>query len=358
MREIRVELGERSYSIFVGAGILAEADRLFGPLAQTPVLIVTDEGVARAQEANLNRLLESLNRRVVRVAPGEESKSMAGFSSLIDRLVEFEQDTVALLAFGGGVVGDLTGFAAACYKRGVPWIQVPTTLLAQVDASVGGKCAINHPRAKNLVGAFHQPRMVIADVETLHTLPARELRSGLAEVIKHGVIADAAFFDRVEQTIGRALQLDLEVLEDYVTTSCRIKAAVVGEDERDITGQRAALNYGHTLGHAIELAAHFRYTHGEAIAIGMACAGDLSVRLGLLNPVDAGRIEAVLQSAGLPTRAADLEANEVLAAMNLDKKFLQGANRFVIAREIGAVELRSAIPRTLIEEVLADRLAG
>ncbi|MDQ2731369.1 MAG: 3-dehydroquinate synthase [Armatimonadota bacterium] len=362
MPDIVVNLGERSYTIHARAGVLREAGSCLtaAGLEGLPLFIVTDKNVAAALPAALDALRKVPCPRstVVVIEPGEESKSMAGFSALMDQLAAFEDgDGVVVIALGGGVVGDLTGFVAACYKRGTPWVQVPTTLLSQVDASVGGKTAINHPTAKNLIGAFHQPRAVLADLDVLTTLPVRELRSGLAEVIKHGVIADSAFFERIEGSLSAALPLDSRVLEDYVATSCVIKGAVVEADEKDTSGRRAALNYGHTFGHAIELAAHFRYAHGEAIAIGMACAGDLAVRMELLKQADANRIEAVLENAGLPTRATGLSGRDVMAAMQLDKKFLRGSNRFVLAREIGRVELHRDVPEGLVLEVLQKRLA-
>lgn len=361
MPDILVNLGERSYTIHARSGVLQDAVSCLGAagLEGLPLFIVTDKNVAAALPSALDTLLKIPSPRstVVIIEPGEESKSMAGFSDVMDRLAAFEDgDSVVVMALGGGVVGDLTGFVAACYKRGTPWVQVPTTLLSQVDASVGGKCAINHPTAKNLIGAFHQPRAVLADLDVLKTLPVRELRSGLAEVIKHGVISDSAFFERIERSLPAALNLDSKALEDYVATSCRIKGAVVTEDERDTSGRRAALNYGHTFGHAIELAAHFRYAHGEAIAIGMACAGDLAVRMGLLKQAEASRIEAALERAGLPTRATDLSVPSVMAAMQLDKKFLRGSNRFVLAREIGRVELHRNVPEALLLDTLQGRL--
>ena len=361
MQTIRLELLERSYNVHVGAGLLDDADGLLDAagMGGRPLFIVTDENIQASCPAAVEAFVRLPGRRsrVAAVPAGEDSKSIESFASLMDSLVRFDSgEGAAVVALGGGVVGDLSGFVAACYKRGVPWVQAPTTLLAQVDASVGGKTAINHPTAKNLIGAFHQPRLVMADVSLLSTLPARELRSGLAEVIKHGVIADPAFFERIENTIERALSLDPAVLEDYVASSCIIKGAAVTADERDTTGRRAALNYGHTLGHAIELAAHYRYAHGEAIAIGMACAGDIAVARGALRRSDADRIEALLRRAGLPTRAAGVDRDDILAAMRLDKKFQGGSNRFVICTGIGSVELQSDIPESLIGQVLDGRL--
>jgi 3-dehydroquinate synthase len=283
---------------------------------------------------------------------------MGEFSRALDALAEFEGgDGALVIAVGGGVVGDLSGFVAACYKRGSAWIQIPTTLLAQVDASVGGKTAIDHSSAKNLIGAFHQPRLVVADMDTLCSLDPRELRCGLAEVIKHGVILDRPFFKRIEGTIGQALRLDAAVLEDYVGTSCAIKASVVASDERDTGGQRALLNYGHTFGHAIELAAGFRYAHGEAVAIGMACAGDMAVEMGLLPADEANRIESVIGAAGLPVKAQGVSLEAVMSAMRLDKKCLKGANRFILAHSIGDARAYSNLPEDRIQAVVKARIA-
>jgi len=361
MSEIWVELGDRSYPIVIGARLSEKAPALLktAGLSEAPLLIVTDESVAAAQAETLDgwHNLPGHRTELVVLPPGEETKSLRCFSMLLDRIAAFDEgDGAAIVAFGGGVIGDLSGFTAACYKRGIPWVQVPTTLLAQVDASVGGKTAINHPSAKNLVGAFHQPRIVVADMSTLSTLPSRELRSGLAEVVKHGVIEDAVFFHRIEQTMPQALAVDPAVLEDYVESSCRIKARIVGEDERDTGGRRALLNYGHTFGHAIELAAHFNYAHGEAIAIGMACAGDLSVRLGLWPAADARRVEAALVAAGLPVSAQNTELARVMEAMRLDKKFENGLNRFILAHGIGHVEIHKNLPDEMILETLRGRI--
>jgi len=360
MIDIRIDLADRSYDVVVGAGVLrSAADHFAGAaLDRLPLFIITDENVAAVQRIALDQIQAlPVRKRVVTIPPGEGSKNILAFSHLLDELAAFEDgDGAVVVAIGGGVVGDLGGFVAACYKRGVPWVQVPTTLLAQVDSSVGGKVAINHPTAKNLIGAFHQPRLVLADMDTLESLPVRELRSGLAEVIKHGVIADRAFFDRVESTLPEALTLDRNVLTDYVATSCKIKGAAVEADERDTKGRRAFLNYGHTFGHAIELAAHFRYAHGEAVAIGMACAGDLAVASDKLDKGSAARIEAVLAAAGLPTSAEGLSVDEVMAAMRLDKKFQRGQNRFVIVRKIGNVELVEGLAEDRIVAVLKGRL--
>ena len=361
MPEIRVNLGDRSYGIYVGKGVTYRAGDLLDEigLAGTPIFVVTDENVKNSLPDLVDWYADLPGRRsrIVVLPPGEDTKSFDGFIALMDLLAPFDDgDGVVLVAVGGGVIGDLTGFVASCYKRGVPFVQAPTTLLSQVDASVGGKTAINHSLAKNLIGAFHQPSLVLADTDTLETLPERDLRSGIAEVIKHGVIADKKFFDRIDSTLYQALEQDDVVLEDYVATSCAIKAEVVQADERDSKGRRAILNYGHTFGHAIEIAGDYSYAHGEAVAIGMACAGDLSVRMGLMSETDANRIESVLLKAELPVRADGLEQEKVMAAMRLDKKFIGGANRFVLAEGIGKARLHKNVPEELIGEILRRRV--
>ena len=306
MQTLRIALGERSYPIHIGAGLLDRADLIMPFLARKSVAVVTNTTVA---PLFLERLAGALAREGVEVArivvaDGEAHKDWNTLNAVFDALLERRcgRDTT-LIALGGGVIGDLAGFAAATYQRGVQYVQIPTTLLAQVDSSVGGKTAINHPLGKNMIGAFHQPRLVLADTDTLETLPERELRSGLAEVIKHGLIRDAEFFAWLEKNIGRLLSREAAALEHAVLRSVAIKAEVVAQDERE-NGLRRVLNFGHTFGHAIETGLGYgAWLHGEAVAAGMAMAADLSRQLGYLSEADTGRIRALLQRAGLPTAA-------------------------------------------------------
>ncbi|MEW6425568.1 MAG: 3-dehydroquinate synthase [Bacillota bacterium] len=290
---------------------------------------------------------------------GEEYKSLATAEKLYDLAYTLELDRQCpVVALGGGVVGDLAGFVAATYLRGVPFIQVPTTLLAQVDSSVGGKVAVNHPKGKNIIGAFYQPRLVLADLDVLKTLDPREVRAGLAEVIKYGVIADGTFFAWLEENLERLLVLEIEPLVHAVAVSCRIKARVVQEDETEL-GRRAILNFGHTLGHAVEaLTGYTAYRHGEAVAIGMVAAARLAVALGMLPEGEAARVRDLIQRAGLPVETPpELSTGDLLASIYRDKKVLAGRLTFVLPVEIGRVEIVRDIPEEVVERVV-EALAG
>jgi 3-dehydroquinate synthase len=290
----------------------------------------------------------------VLVDDGEKAKSWTVLDRVFDALLaaRLGRDSV-VIALGGGVVGDLAGFAAAVYQRGIPFLQVPTTLLAQVDSSVGGKTAINHARGKNMVGAFHQPLAVIADLDTLNSLPDRELRAGIAEVIKHGAALDAAFLGWLEQNMEKLLARDRAALTYAVRRSCELKAAIVAEDERE-SGLRAVLNFGHTFGHAIETATGFSsWLHGEAVAAGMVMAAGLSARAGFLPKADAARIEALIKRAGLPTRAPKLPPERWRELMAVDKKAADAKVRFVLLRGLGDAKLESGIDERLVEETIA-----
>ncbi len=296
------------------------------------------------------------------VEPGEPSKTLRNWEAVLDRLVALEDGTVRslfLVNLGGGVVGDLGGFAAACYRRGIPFVQVPTTLLAQVDSSVGGKTGVNHPGGKNLVGAFHQPRVVVADLDTLKTLDRREIRSGLVEVIKYGLIRDAGFFALLEENLSRILALDGVLLPEVVGRSCEIKAEVVGRDVREERGLRTLLNLGHTFGHAVEAAtAYGRFTHGEAVGIGILCAARLSILLGLLPEDRYGRILSLLERLGVPTRASGVDPARVWEAMKRDKKFVRGRNRFVLLEEIGRARVVEGVSPSLVSRALEAHLGS
>jgi 3-dehydroquinate synthase len=356
MLSVRVELGERSYPIHIGRALLSQPELVLAHLAQRKVAVVTNPLIG---ELYLERFAAGLQAQGVTVVPvvvpeGESHKNWETLNRIFDRLLsERCERKTTLVALGGGVVGDLTGFAAAAYLRGVPYIQVPTTLLAQVDSSVGGKTGINHPLGKNMIGAFYQPRLVLADTETLNTLPDRELSAGLAEVIKYGLVRDAAFLAWLEANMSRLLARDGPALAHAIGRSCEIKAQIVGEDERE-TGVRALLNLGHTFGHAIETGLGFgTWLHGEAVAAGSMLAAQLSQRMGLLSEPDVGRIAALFEKARLPTRAPDLGIARYLELMGLDKKVEQGRLRLVLLERIGSAFVTSDFPQPSLESVLS-----
>ena len=350
---IEVSLGPRSYAIHVGAGLIDRAREFLGPFAGSVAAVVTDRNVAAL---HLERLLKSLRNcaidaRPIVLDPGEDTKSFRGLEHLIDELLAAGVERSGLVvALGGGVVGDLTGFAAGVLKRGVACAQIPTTLLAQVDSSVGGKTAINTGRGKNLVGLFHQPTVVIADIDLLRTLPRRELVAGYAEVAKYGALGDAQFFAWLESHAVGALADDSAALGHMIARSCRIKADIVGRDERE-TGERALLNLGHTFGHALEAATGYsdRLLHGEAVAIGMVLAFRLSAELGHAPASDPERLERHLRSVSLPVSMSDIpgarpDADTLLAHMMHDKKSRDGRLTFVLARGIGQAFTTRDVP--------------
>jgi shikimate kinase / 3-dehydroquinate synthase len=356
MQPLSVVLGERSYPIHIGAGLLDDA-RLYAPhLGSGRVAVVTNATVAPLYLERVQRAVEQAGPRVVPIVveDGEQAKSWVTLDRVFDALLAARcgRDSV-IVALGGGVVGDLAGFAAAIYQRGIPVIQVPTTLLAQVDSSVGGKTAINHPRGKNMVGAFHQPLAVIADVATLDTLPDRELRAGIAEVIKHGFILDLNFVDWLEANIGKLLARDRAALGHAVRRSCELKAQVVAADERE-AGLRAILNFGHTFGHAIEAGVGYgEWLHGEAVATGMVMAAELSARAGTLRREDADRVRALIARAGLPVQGPNLAVERYLELMQVDKKAAGGRVRFVLLEGLGRAVLRGGLDVHLVCESIA-----
>lgn len=346
METVRVDLGERAYTIHIGAGVLDDA-RLYAPhVAGRGVAVITNEVVAPLYLERLERALRRAGAQVTAIVlpDGEQTKNWTTLERVFDRLLaeRFGRDTI-VVALGGGVIGDLAGFAAAVYQRGVPYVQVPTTLLAQVDSSVGGKTAINHPRGKNMVGAFHQPLAVISDIATLDTLPDRELRAGLAEVIKHGFALDAEFVLWLEANMGRLLRRDGVALAYAVRRSCELKTAVVALDERE-SGRRALLNFGHTFGHAIETAQGYgTWLHGEAVAAGMVMAADLAVRLALLERSQAARLQTLLVRAGLPVSNPHIAPARLLELMRVDKKAERGRLRFVLLSAPGRALVRADV---------------
>jgi len=356
MQSLRVALGERAYPIHVGAGIL-DAASLYAPLlAGRTAAIVTNAVVAPLYLARVRAALAACGARVVEITieDGEQAKRWETLDAIVGAMLAARCDRRCLVvALGGGVVGDLAGFAAAVYQRGVPFIQLPTTLLAQVDSSVGGKTGINHALGKNMIGAFHQPLAVIADVGTLATLPARELRAGIAEVIKHGLVLDAQFFEWLEENIERLLAGDAEALTHAVLRSCELKAGVVAADERE-SGLRAILNFGHTFGHAIEAGVGYgSWLHGEAVAAGMVMACELSVRAGTLDRSVVARARALMARAGLPVAGPQLAPARYLELMTVDKKAAAGKIRYVTLTAIGRATLRDDIDAAVAQAAIA-----
>ncbi|MBV8604735.1 MAG: 3-dehydroquinate synthase [Pelomonas sp.] len=360
MHKVPIALGERSYDILIGAGLLEAAAAWAGLPRSKSALIVTNTTVAPLYLERLRARLAPLHAEVdaVLLDDGEQYKDWASLERVFARLLERAADRKTVLyALGGGVVGDMTGFAAAVYMRGVPFVQVPTTLLAQVDSSVGGKTAINHPLGKNMIGAFHQPLRVVADLDTLATLPARELAAGLAEVIKYGPIADPEFLAWLEANLDALLARDAAALTHAIRRSCEIKAAVVGADERE-AGLRAILNFGHTFGHAIEAGLGYgAWLHGEGVACGMVLAAELSARLGLAETSLVTRLTRLLERAGLPVRAPQMPIERWLELMRVDKKAEGGEIRFVLIEGLGRAGMHAA-PDELVAQVIAAHTAA
>ncbi len=338
MESLTVDLGDRAYPIHIGPGLLDRADLVLPHLAQKRAVIVTNTTVGPLYLERFARTLGDAGVRVdsVVLPDGEAYKHWETLNLIFDALLtQRAERKTTLVALGGGVIGDLTGFAAACYQRGMPFIQVPTTLLAQVDSSVGGKTGINHPLGKNMIGAFYQPQLVLADTDTLNTLPDRELSAGLAEVIKYGLIRDLPFLEWLEANMDKLVARDTEALSYAIRRSCENKAEVVAADEKE-AGQRALLNLGHTFGHAIETGMGYgNWLHGEAVAAGTLLAADLSRRLGNLSQADEARIAALFRRAGLPVRAPALGEAAYMDYMGVDKKVEGGRIRFVLFRRLG-----------------------
>lgn len=353
-RSLEVALGARRYPILIGPGLLADAGALRALAPGRHVLLVTDENVARLHLPPVAAAFAERPHRIVVLPPGEQEKTLARFGQLMHELAALKASRdVTLIALGGGVVGDLTGFAAACWMRGARFVQLPTTLLAMVDSSVGGKTAVDLPEGKNLVGAFHQPAAVIADTDTLATLPDRELRAGLAETLKYGAIIDPAFFDWIEQHADALLARDPDALGQAIEASCRHKAAIVSRDETE-QGERALLNFGHTFGHAFETAGGYGgLLHGEAVAVGMLCAARLSSALGRAPAADADRLQRLIERLGLPTAVPPgSDPHALIELMRLDKKTLSGRLRLILWRGVGAAEIVDDVPEAAILDVL------
>ncbi len=355
MKKVKVELGSNSYEIRIGAGLLARTglwlkEKGFSGKA----VVITDTTVDSLYGEVLNQGLTNagFNVTTLVIPVGEEQKSLETAGRLYQKLTDSHAErTTPVLALGGGVTGDLAGFVAATYMRGVPLIQIPTTLLAQVDSSIGGKVAVDHGQLKNTIGVFYQPKLVISDIDTLKTLPEAEMANGLAEVIKSAAIRNRSFFNFLDINLGVARFLDAAVLEEIVLETARIKAEVVAQDEKD-TGLRNILNYGHTIGHAMETASNFQLKHGQAVAIGMVAAARISNKMGMLNEDEAIRFKNVIEKAGLPTEIPDLNVEDIVHAMKHDKKVQQDKVRFVLLKDIGHAIITDEVSPALVEEVL------
>ena len=339
---LSVELGDRSYPIYIGSGLLQQAQLLRQHITGKQVMIVTNDTIASLYLPTILKTLDSLHidglqTDTVVLSDGEQHKHLETVSLIWDHLLQQHHNrTTTIIALGGGVIGDMAGYAAAAYQRGVNFIQIPTTLLSQVDSSVGGKTGVNHPLGKNMIGAFHQPQCVIIDTQTLQTLPARELSAGLAEVIKYGLIAEPEFFAWLEHNIAGLLELTPHLISKAIYQSCACKAHIVAADERE-QGQRALLNFGHTFGHAIETEMGYgNWLHGEAVGAGMAMAADLSCRLGWISEAQLQRIQRLLQASGLPFWGPEkMQADTYLRHMQVDKKVTDGTIRLILLRQLG-----------------------
>jgi len=357
MRKVKVELGANSYEIYVGSGLLAQVGhRLKKNGFSGKLVIITDPRAKKLYGDALNQNLtkDGFSVTTLQVPEGEEQKSLETAGRLYHELTNCHAErTTPILALGGGVIGDLTGFVAATYMRGVPLIQIPTTLLAQVDSSIGGKVAVDHGQLKNKIGAFYQPRLVISDMDTLKTLPPNELANGLAEVIKSAAIRNKKFFAFLETNLDRIKSLDESALEETVFQTVQIKAEVVEKDERDL-GLRNILNYGHTIGHAIETVSDFKVGHGNAVAIGMLAAARISNKMGILDKNDLGRLKGIIEKAGLPTEMPDLQIEKIIQAMKHDKKVLRDKIRFVLLKSIGSAFITDEVNLSLVEKVLVN----
>ena len=354
MKVIEVDLGKRSYPIYIGDSILADKELINKQITSHQVLVVTNETVAPLYLTSIVNNLTGLDYDVLVLPDGESYKSLDCFNQIISRLMEKKFNrTCLLIALGGGVIGDLTGFVAACYQRGVKFIQIPTTLLAQVDSSVGGKTAVNHPLGKNMIGAFYQPSAVLADTSVLSSLPDREFSAGLAEVIKYGLIRDREFYDWLENNIDLLIQRDNEALIYTIERSCVNKAEVVAQDERE-SGVRATLNLGHTFGHAIETGLSYKHwLHGEAVGCGMLMAADLSMRLGLLEQEQVDRIKQLLVRAKLPIKIhKDIKLKQMLENMKVDKKSRDGILYLILLNDIGQATITADYTEQALTETI------
>jgi len=357
MKKIELKLDSSSYSVIIGSGLLEQAGRYLRESGYSnKVAVITDNRVRNRYSRVLRHSLLSrgLQVSVLSVPAGEEQKSLETAGVLYNRLSEVKAErTTPIVALGGGVIGDLAGFVAATYLRGVPLIQMPTTLLSQVDSSIGGKVAVNHEQLKNNIGAFYQPKLVLSDTNTLKSLTAKQIRDGLAEIIKYGVIRDKELFAYLEENIEKVKSLDAKSLEYVISRSVRNKADVVEKDERD-SGLRNILNYGHTIGHAVETVSDFKVSHGEAVAVGMLAAARISRKMGILGETELARLEKLIKMAGLPLKIPSLNIEKMIEAMKHDKKILQGKVRFVLAKSIGEVFISQDVSASMIKKMLVE----
>ena len=360
MNTLQLDLDERSYPIHIGSGLLDQADLYKKHIKGTFTAVVTNETVAPLYADKVVKTLESIGQKVklIVLPDGEAFKTWEVLQKIFDGLLENSADRkTTLVALGGGVIGDMTGFAAACYMRGIKFIQVPTTLLSQVDSSVGGKTGINHPLGKNMVGAFHQPQAVIADLDTLKTLPPEELAAGLAEVIKHGAIADSEFLSWIEKNQDALNKCDPAAMEYAVRRSCEIKSQVVAQDEKE-GGIRAILNFGHTFGHAIEAGMGYgAWLHGQAVGCGMVMAADLSVRVGLLSEAEASRLKKIIEALHLPTQPPKLGVDRFMELMSVDKKAEGGEVRYILLNGLGQAKIQTVDDDLVIQTLIANGVA-
>jgi 3-dehydroquinate synthase len=358
MKRVRLKLGERSYNIHIGSGAIKKLPDIIEEMKFLgPVVVITDKVVASKLRSITDPVLKKLSNDIhqIVVPATERSKSIAVYQNTLQKISKMTKThRPFIIALGGGVIGDLGGFVAATYRRGVPYMQVPTTLLAQVDSAIGGKVGIDLPEAKNLVGAFYQPRAVIIDTDFLRTLPRRQMRNGLGEIIKYGIIASPGLFKYLEDHMKAVLSLNKKVMETVITECVAIKSHIVEVDEYDRKDIRIALNFGHTLGHAIEAAAEYSkaYNHGEAVALGMLLSGEIAKELLMIRVNDLKRIKDLVKKAGLPTEIKGVPLKRIMGSHEYDKKFTSGVNRFILPRRIGRVEIIEDIPALLIKTVL------
>ena len=360
MKTVNINFDDRSYAIKISSGLLGRGEELLPWIRGNQVFIVTNEVVAPLYLEKVKRALSGKDISEIILADGEQTKSLQTTEKIFDQMLAIPLDrSVTVIALGGGVIGDMAGFAAACYQRGVPFIQIPTTLLSQVDSSVGGKTAVNHARGKNMIGAFYQPQRVIADTSTLATLDARQFSSGVAEVIKYGMINDAGFFQWLEKNINAVMQQNTQALEYVIEQSCSNKAKIVEQDERE-SGIRALLNLGHTFGHAIETATGYsKWLHGEAIALGLVMAAYMSWTQGWISEQDVQRVIALLSKAGLSVEPVDdVSADELKSLMRLDKKVQAGKVRLVLLKSIGEAFITSDYDESALDATLKRYATG
>ena len=361
MRSVKVKLGKRSYDIIIGKNIISLLPRYVKKLNMgDSAFIISNPYVRNRYSQGLTKALNKggISSKIKTIPDTEKSKSILTLSEAINSLAKFDlKKRVFIIALGGGVVGDLSGLVASVYKRGIPYIQIPTTLLAQVDSSIGGKTAVDLREGKNLVGAFYQPSLVFSDVSLLESLDPRQLRAGLAEVIKYGIIKDIRLFGYLEKEYKDIVKLKTWALEYVVSASSKIKADIVGRDEREAKGIRTTLNFGHTAGHAIEAAADFSsYTHGEAVALGMLIASDISLKLGLISGNLNARIEALINKYGLPVTIEGVSLRAIMKAIYRDKKFSGEKNKFVLIAGLGKVKIVENVPFKVVEEAISNRI--